>query len=119
MPRWDVGEQPVAGYKLVDFLGRGGFGEVWLAEAPGGIQCALKIIDLISPDAAKELKALRLMKRLRHPHLVPITAFWIRDRKGAVLSLDDLDLTKPAGSSPSCSSRWASGRRAWRNGWRR
>lgn len=101
MPRWDVGEEPVSGYKLVDFLGRGGFGEVWLAEAPGGIQCALKIIDLISPDSAKELKALRLMKRLRHPHLVPITAFWIRDRRGGVLSLDDLDLSKPGGGQLS------------------
>ncbi|HEY2783831.1 MAG TPA: protein kinase [Fimbriiglobus sp.] len=95
MQNWDTGEEPVAGYKLIDLLGQGGFGEVWLAEAPGGVQCALKLINLKTTDTHQELKSLRLVKRLRHPNIVPVSAFWIRDRKGKVIGLDELDLSKP------------------------
>src|SRR5262249_55596594 len=32
------------GYTPVDLIGRGNFGEVWKAEAPGGIEVAIKVV---------------------------------------------------------------------------
>ena len=39
-----AGAEPVAGYARVRQLGRGGFGAVWEALAPGGVRVALKVI---------------------------------------------------------------------------
>jgi len=39
-----AGAGPVAGYARVRPLGRGGFGAVWEAPAPGGVRVALKFI---------------------------------------------------------------------------
>ncbi len=82
-----IGDQPVpgAGYRLAKFLGRGGFGEVWKATAPGGAEAAVKIIRLGSREGRKELRALQLVKRIHHTHLVPIIAFWIKNDKGEIL----------------------------------
>src|SRR2546423_190463 len=59
------------GYKLVKRLGKGNFGEVWQAEAPGGVEAAIKVIfrPLHHSEAKRELESLELMKRLRHPFL--------------------------------------------------
>jgi len=40
------GDEPIPGYRLSHFMGRGAFGEVWRASAPGGTSAALKFIDL-------------------------------------------------------------------------
>ena len=82
-----AGDEPVpgSGYRLVDFLGRGGFGEVWKATAPGGAEAALKIIRLGGWEGRKEFRALQLVKRIRHPNLVPIIAFWLKGVDGSVL----------------------------------
>src|SRR5262245_50235241 len=40
------GCEPVAGYRLVGWLGRGGHGDVWRAVAPGGFPVALKFLRL-------------------------------------------------------------------------
>ena len=82
---YNKGEEPVPGYKLIQPLGRGGFGEVWKANGPGGIPVALKIIGLTGKQGFKELRAIQRVKLIRHPNLVPITAFWLKDRAGNVL----------------------------------
>ncbi len=77
------------GYRLEEFLGQGGFGEVWKVTAPGGTEAALKIISLSGKQGLKEFRALRLVKRIRHPNLVPIFAYWLKDGAGNLI--DDVD----------------------------
>jgi serine/threonine protein kinase len=67
------------GYKLLKRLGTGAFGEVWLAEAPGGVRIAVKkIYKPVGHDADEhELKALSHIKNLQHPFLLGTQAYWI------------------------------------------
>ncbi|MEZ6096923.1 MAG: hypothetical protein R3C03_22330 [Pirellulaceae bacterium] len=36
--------EEILGYKVIERIGSGGYGEVWRAEAPGGLQKALKVL---------------------------------------------------------------------------
>ena len=97
---YSVGEEPVpgCGYRLTEFLGRGGFGEVWRAVGPGGTEVAIKMIPLGGMEGRKEFRALQLVKRIRHPNLVPTIAFWVRDASGTTLDdavVSQLDLRAP------------------------
>jgi hypothetical protein len=70
------GARPLPEYELVRQLGRGGFGEVWLATGPGGFDVALKFIRLGVPAAQVELRSLELVKGIRHPHLLTTFGAW-------------------------------------------
>lgn len=83
--RFIPGLEIVPGYRLIEFLGKGGFGEVWKSTAPGGARVALKIIELDDRQGRKEFRAIRLIKNIRHPNLTPIIALWLRDQMGRVL----------------------------------
>ncbi|TMQ35806.1 MAG: hypothetical protein E6K70_00180 [Planctomycetota bacterium] len=86
MPRnYTPNDEPIPGYRLTKFLGRGGFGEVWKARGPGGTECALKIINLKDRQGIKEFRAIRLVKNISDPHLTPIHALWLKDQQGRIL----------------------------------
>src|SRR5437762_11953271 len=82
----DHGVEPIPGYRLIERLGGGGFGEVWKAEAPGGLHKAIKFVygDLETADedghrAEQELKALSRVKTVRHPYILSLERFDIVD----------------------------------------
>jgi len=77
-PPQTVGPQS-GGYQLVACIGAGNYGEVWRGMAPGGIEVAVKIVHWTSGDRLTqvELRALELMKRLRHAFLVQVQAYWL------------------------------------------
>src|SRR5438128_2930953 len=79
--------EPLPGYRLIERLGGGGFGEVWKAEAPGGLFKAIKFVygDLQAADsddgarAEQELKAMSRVKTVHHPYILSLERFDIVD----------------------------------------
>ncbi len=78
--RLEVGAVPVPDYRLVQFLGRGGFGEVWKAVGPGGFAVALKFIALGADSGAAEERSAELLRSrdIRHPNLLGLFGSWRR-----------------------------------------
>lgn len=86
------GVEPVPGYRLVERLGRGGFGEVWKALGPGGVPVALKVVAL-EGGGEVEQRALGVIKAIRHPHLLPVFGIWQRgDRLIVAMELGERTL---------------------------
>ncbi len=71
------GIEPFPGYRLVQFLGRGGWGEVWRADGPGKKRVALKFLGGAgSTVSSMEIRALNGIKALAHPNLLRTEHIW-------------------------------------------
>ena len=78
--------KPIPGYRLIERLGGGGFGEVWKAEAPGGLFKAIKFVygelDSVGGDSERteqELKAIKRVQTVRHPYILSLERYDIID----------------------------------------
>ncbi|MCI0740195.1 MAG: protein kinase [Gemmataceae bacterium] len=79
-------EEPIPGYRLIEPLGSGGFGEVWKCEAPGGLFKAIKFVygnlnslDVDCVRAEQEQKALNRIKDIRHPFVCSLDLIMVID----------------------------------------
>lgn len=72
-----INSEPIPGYRLLEPIGKGGYGEVWKCLAPGGLIKAIKIVPgtanmalQTNSGAEQELQALEHIKTIRHPFLL-------------------------------------------------
>src|ERR1700751_84861 len=87
--------EPIPGYRLIEPIGSGGFGEPWKCEAPGGIFKAIKFVfgnlnslDMDGARAEQELNALNRVKEIRHPFILSMDRIEIVE--GALLIVMEL-----------------------------
>src|SRR5215813_11875383 len=88
-----AGIELVPGYRLLARVGSGGAGEVWSAEAPGGLRVALKVVRLGGGLGRREVANVRILRAIRHPNLLAYFGAWQhRDRLIIGMELADCSL---------------------------
>ncbi len=80
--------EPIPGYRVQERIGAGGYGEVWKADAPGGIAKAIKIVFGYHDDerATRELNALNRIKQVRHPFLLSLERIELVDGRLVIVT---------------------------------
>jgi serine/threonine protein kinase len=84
----EPGREIVPGHKLVRLIGRGAYGEVWEAQAPGRLPVALKIIkelDQVGGRGRQEFRALEIIRQVSHNGLMELRAYWVLERHGRLI----------------------------------
>ena len=118
--------EPIAGYVLRERIGAGGYGEVWKAEAPGGLHKAVKIVFgcLGEERANTELKSLNRIREVRHPFVLSLERIEVIDGRLIIVSeLADASLKDrfqecreaglPGIRAKNCWPVWATRRKHW------
>ena len=69
-----AGFEPIPGYVLTHKIGAGGYGEVWSADAPGGLKKAIKFVhgNIDESRASSELKSLQRIRQVNHPFILSL-----------------------------------------------
>ncbi len=87
------GAEPLPGYHLIKLLGRGGFGEVWQCEVPGGLHKAVKFVLTGSEQYRQELAAFEQIRGIRHPYLLTLERVeLIGDEMVTIMELADCQI---------------------------
>ncbi|WP_442484604.1 protein kinase domain-containing protein [Aeoliella sp. SH292] len=83
------------GYTACERIGSGGYGEVWRAIAPGGVEKAVKVVFGHCDEelAERELRSLERIRSVRHPFVISLERFEVvAGRLIIVTELADMSL---------------------------
>jgi serine/threonine protein kinase len=83
-----AGFEIIPGYVLQRKIGSGGYGEVWLADAPGGLRKAIKLVygTMSEVHALNELRSLRRILSVNHPFLLSLERIEVVDGQLIVIT---------------------------------